>query len=338
MKKTMLHVNNVCWIGGTMFATWDMCKAYPDFKHYVCYHNSHEVYKVLKMMMNDGITMSCVPSITKKIVERIDPCVIFFNNTVENQVEGEWPYDWLKKWTVIAIHHNPTYPLFQVDLDCFVSQNVLDKYQAIKDRMKKIVMMPPCIQTSRYTKINRETKINKKKIMIGKVSNDNKKKFPNDLIDIFEEVQNKSDKELQFCIIGGEKYYQDAASRLKNLIMPEVGSIEIERLYANIDILVYKTNVIESWGRVITEAMASGLSVVAENKGGIKEQIKHKKNGFLCDTNEQFVSYTLKLIQDNQLRYDIGMAARMKAVNSFDIKVLKEKTVGTILSEVLGAS
>lgn len=337
MKKTMLHVNNVCWIGGTMFATWDMCKAYPDFKHYVLYHNNRDDNRVLRMMMNDGITLSCVPLVARNIVERIDPCAIFFNNTPGGYVEGEWPYDWLKRWPLIAVHHNPTYPLFQADLDCFVSTEVLSKYDKFLDRIKKSVMMPPCIQTSRYTKTNREMKINKKKIMIGKVSNDNKDKFPNDLIDIFEEVQNKSDRELQFCIIGGNKYYQDAASRLKNLIMPEVGSVPIEKIYMNIDILVYKTNVIETWGRVITEAMASGLAIVAENKGGIKEQIDHNRNGFLCSNNKQFISYTLKLIQDNQLRYDIGMAARSKAVNSFDIKILKEKTIDTILSEVVGA-
>ncbi len=336
MKKTMLHVNNVCWIGGTMFATWDMCKAYPDFKHYVLYHNNKDDNRVLRMMMNDGITLSCVPLVTKNIVERIDPCAIFFNNTPGNYVEGDWPYAWLEKWPLIAVHHNPTYPLFKADLDCFVSNDVFSRYDKFLDRIKKTIMMPPCIQTSKYTNIKRY--YDKDKIVIGKVSNDNKEKFPSDLIDIFEEVQNKSKKEISFYIIGGNKYYQDAHLKLKNLIMPEVGSIPIENIYADIDILVYKTDVVETWGRVVTEAMASGLAIVAENKGGIIEQINHNENGFLCSTNEQFVSYTCNLIENDELRCNVGMAARSKAVNSFDIKILKERTIETILSEVVGAS
>lgn len=335
MNKTMLHVNNVCWIGGTMFATWDMCKAYPDFKHYVLYHNNKDDDRVLRMMMNDGITLSCVPLVTKNIVERIDPCAIFFNNTPGNYVEGDWPYAWLEQWPLIAIHHNPTYPLFKADLDCFVSADVFNKYDKFLDRMKKIVMMPPCIQTSRYINIKRC--ISKDTIVIGKVSNDNKEKFPLDLIDIFEEVQKQSERKILFYIVGGSKYYPDAPSRLKNLIMPEVGSIPIEQIYADMDILVYKTNIIETWGRVITEAMASGLAIVAENKGGIIEQIDHNKNGFLCSTNEQFVLYTCNLIEQNGIRYGVGKAAREKAVNCFDIKILKEKTIETILSEVVGA-
>lgn len=329
MNKTMLHVNNVCWIGGTMFATYDMCKAYPEFKHHVAYQNNKDDTRVLKMMMNDGITMSCVPSITKKMLERIDPCVVFFNNTTDRQVDGEWPYDWLKKWPLIAIHHNPTRPLFQADLDCFVSKDVFDKYSGILNRMKKYKMVPPCIQTSRYTKINKEHRKNKKRIMIGKISNDNPDKFPIDLIDIFKEIDSKYD--VEFCIIGGDKYYKNINSQLKKVITPEVGSMEVEKFYANIDILVYKTNVVETWGRVITEAMASSLAIVAENKGGIKDQIDHGENGFLCDTNEQFVEYISKLIEDNELRYEIGLKARSKAVNSFDIKRLKEATIETIL-------
>jgi len=335
MNKTMLHVNNVCWIGGTMFFTHDMCKAYPEFKHYVLYHVNQEDSRVLELMMNDGITLSCIPQVTEEIVERIDPCLIFFNNTADNQVEGKWPYDWLKKWTLVAIHHNPTFPLFTADLDCFPSEEVFVKYKGILDRIKQWKIMPSCIDTSRYKNIERSIAA-KDKVNIGKLSNDNSKKFPIELIDIFQEVERKSQK-AKFCIVGGNKHYKEHMNRLKDVVNYEIGSLPVEILYSTFDILVYKTNVTETWGRIVTEAMASGLPVVAENKGGIKEQIDHGINGYLCDTNEQFVEYILKLINDENLRYEIGMEARKKSVSNFDIKRLKETTIDLLLDSVLGA-
>jgi glycosyltransferase involved in cell wall biosynthesis len=41
----------------------------------------------------------------------------------------------------------------------------------------------------------------------------------------------------------------------------------------------------ESWGNVITEAMACGTPVVGSNIGGIPEQIISDDYGYLCDPN-----------------------------------------------------
>jgi len=44
------------------------------------------------------------------------------------------------------------------------------------------------------------------------------------------------------------------------------------------------------------EAMASGLPVVVENIGGMREYVQHGRTGFLCNGLEEFVRYTSLLL------------------------------------------
>ena len=66
----------------------------------------------------------------------------------------------------------------------------------------------------------------------------------------------------------------------------------------------------ETYGRVVFEAMACGLPVVCENRGGYCNHIEHGVNGFLFDTQEQAYEIIKRLRTDPYLRKDIGMAAR----------------------------
>ena len=143
--------------------------------------------------------------LTQKIVDEINPCVIFLNNTPGERVEGEWPYDWLRNWPVIAIHHNPTWPLFNADLDVFNSETTKKKYDNCIDRIKNWKVIPPCIDTSRFTKLIRGESAS---LTIGKISNDNPKKFPQDLKEIFQKID-KMYSNLSFQLIGGNQYYKD---------------------------------------------------------------------------------------------------------------------------------
>ncbi len=335
MNPTMLHVNNVCWLGGTMLFTHDVCKVYPEFKHYVLYFNNREDKNVLRDMMNDGISMDCFPSLTNEYVEKIDPCVIWLNNTPGKAIEGEHPWDWLKKWTVISVHHNPTWPLIHAELDIFNSENVYSKYERCIKNIKKWKIVPPCIDTKKYMRIKRDE--NPSMITIGKLSNDNPKKFPKDLIDIFDEIHEDYPDRVQFIIVGGKKYYgEDQKFRC---LMPDFGEMPVEEFYRICDILVYKNcdSLTDTWSRVVTEAMASGVAVVAENKGGPAEQIDHSKNSLLCDSKEGFIVGISFLIDNPDLRMNMSRRAREKA-NNYDIKRLRDETIDMVLKAAMGVA
>ncbi len=66
----------------------------------------------------------------------------------------------------------------------------------------------------------------------------------------------------------------------------------------------------ENWPRVGLEAMAAGVPVVADNRGGWREMIRHGCTGYLCDTDQQFAYYTARLAYDPQHRIEIARQAR----------------------------
>ncbi len=66
----------------------------------------------------------------------------------------------------------------------------------------------------------------------------------------------------------------------------------------------------ENWPRVGLEAMAAGVPVVADNRGGWREMIRHGQTGYLCDTPDQFAYHTARLAYDEDHRLETAHRAR----------------------------
>ncbi len=81
---------------------------------------------------------------------------------------------------------------------------------------------------------------------------------------------------------------------------------------AGLDCFFYRTSrsFFEASGRVVTEAMAMGLPVVADRVGGYADVIEPGVNGFLFDDDDEAVAQIERLRLDPELRRRIGRAAR----------------------------
>src|SRR5919107_1153643 len=123
-------------------------------------------------------------------------------------------------------------------------------------------------------------------------------------------------------------------SQLLKAELRGVESVELVPAYAQeahlflqgLDCFFYRTseNYLEPSGRVITEAMASGLAVVCHKRGGYTEWIEDGHNGFLFDTQQEALKILLKLKEDPQLRERVGKAARRTAEELFSEAVRSE--------------
>lgn len=98
-------------------------------------------------------------------------------------------------------------------------------------------------------------------------------------------------------------------------------------VYAATDILV-STSISESFGLSLAEAAASGLPVVATNKGGQSLIVKDNKTGFLVPPqNPQFIAKkVLILAKSPKLRRQFGQNGRKHITKNFSIK----KYVGSV--------
>lgn len=99
-----------------------------------------------------------------------------------------------------------------------------------------------------------------------------------------------------------------------------------ERFLQELDVFLYRTrrDWFEASARVVVEALATGLVVVAHRRGGYVEYVHHGENGFLFDEPEEAVAHVLRLRDDPALLERMARAARASAEELYSPEALAE--------------
>ncbi len=106
-----------------------------------------------------------------------------------------------------------------------------------------------------------------------------------------------------------------------------VGKEELKNYYAAGDIFVYSSKS-ETQGMIVSEAMYSGLPIVAVKAPGICNLVQNNVNGFLVSEIEnRFVETVEKLIKDSELRKKFSEESRRIAHENFTDKICAEKMI-----------
>ena len=71
---------------------------------------------------------------------------------------------------------------------------------------------------------------------------------------------------------------------------------------------------VEHFGMTIGEAMQNRLAPIVFDGGGQKEIVDHGRSGFRCTSVKGLIRYTLKLMQDETLRKELGENAYLKSL------------------------
>ncbi len=78
--------------------------------------------------------------------------------------------------------------------------------------------------------------------------------------------------------------------------------------------------------------MACGVATIMSNVGVNSEIIEHGKNGFLATSQEEWVNYLSKLIENNDLRHVMGQAGRETVVKNYSVNANKVKYLEVLKS------
>lgn len=78
--------------------------------------------------------------------------------------------------------------------------------------------------------------------------------------------------------------------------------------------------------------MACGVATIMSNVGVNSEIIEHGKNGFLATSQEEWVNYLSKLIENNDLRHEMGQAGRETVVKNYSVNANKVKYLEVLKS------
>jgi phosphatidylinositol alpha 1,6-mannosyltransferase len=123
----------------------------------------------------------------------------------------------------------------------------------------------------------------------------------------------------KFLIVGegGERAWLE--SNLRNVqLTGELFGEELARAYADMDLFVFPSQT-DAFGNVVLEAMSSGVPAVVMTSGGPKFLIDDGKNGFIANSEKNFVETIVRLVKNPQQLPAFGQAARRSAeANSWE--------------------
>ncbi|MEP7038950.1 MAG: glycosyltransferase [Acidobacteriota bacterium] len=119
----------------------------------------------------------------------------------------------------------------------------------------------------------------------------------------------------KFLIVGegDERAYLE-----KNMQTAELtGFLEGEQLseaYANMDVFVFPSET-DAYGNVPQEAMASSVPAIVTDKGGPKSFVRHGETGFIAENLEEFVKYSIELIDNPEKLAEMKKLSREFALS-----------------------
>lgn len=119
---------------------------------------------------------------------------------------------------------------------------------------------------------------------------------------------------LRVRIMGGT-CLAPALAGVEGVELLPAGAESTPDFYRSLDAFFYRTGAsTEAYGRVVVEAMATGLPVVAHVRGGYAEVMAHEVSGLLIQSQEEAYDAVMRLAADPGLCRSMGEAGRRQAL------------------------
>jgi glycosyltransferase involved in cell wall biosynthesis len=171
-------------------------------------------------------------------------------------------------------------------------------------------------------------------VSVGRLSTGRHTQGQSEMLRIFGELRSRGLEGLEHACVTGidesspdDLVYHDQLRELGASVGAQVlanaGRPELRALFARSKVCWHAAGVgedehthpelAEHFGLDIVEAMAAGCVPIAINRGGPAEIIRHGRDGFLCDTLEEFCGHTWRLLEDEPRYREMAGAARRRA-------------------------
>jgi len=183
----------------------------------------------------------------------------------------------------------------------------------------KGVVHPSPIDISRFTQSQHQLA---RPFTIGRMSRDTPAKHHSEDIALYKQWLKSGYR----VAIQGGTVLQDKVPADKNFVLTQEGQLPAEQFLQGLDVFYYRSGEhVETFGRVIFEAMACGVPVVCHRNGGYADHIRNGENGYLFETSAEALAIVNKLQSDDALRKCIGAAGRETAESLFSDAALRER-------------
>jgi len=125
----------------------------------------------------------------------------------------------------------------------------------------------------------------------------------------------KGKENFKFVIVGEGSEREWLAENMKTAEL--TGFLEGEALaqaFANLDVFLFPSET-DTFGNVVQEANASGVPAIVTSKGGPKFLIRHGKTGFVAKDENEFIEFSMKIMEDSHMLSEMKKEARLHALS-----------------------
>ncbi len=164
-------------------------------------------------------------------------------------------------------------------------------------------------------------------LVVGNVGRFSAQKNPLTWIQTAAEIARKN-QETFFLLVGDGPLRPQVEARLRDLGLQDRTRLtglrrDVPRMLAAMDIFLL-TSLWEGLPRVLPQALAMGLPIVAHRIDGISDIVEHGVNGYLCppDDINALSQSCLTLIENASLRQQMAERARASVRKDFDLRTM----------------
>ncbi|HQU84639.1 MAG TPA: glycosyltransferase [Pyrinomonadaceae bacterium] len=130
------------------------------------------------------------------------------------------------------------------------------------------------------------------------------------LVELEKALLEKGKKDFKFLIVGEGNEREYLEKNLKNAEF--TGFLDGENLYtayANMDVFIFPSET-DAFGNVVQESNAAGLPCLVTDKGGPKFIVRHGETGYVCENFDDFVKFSIELMENPELLSDLKRKSR----------------------------
>ena len=102
---------------------------------------------------------------------------------------------------------------------------------------------------------------------------------------------------------------------------------DVAQVYAALDAFVFPSE-FEGLGTALQAAMAAGLPCISTKRGALGEVVDHERTALVAEPNgQEFAAMMLRLVNNEGLRKNLGVAARREVEEKFSAGQMAENTI-----------
>lgn len=352
----ILHVATTLGIGGTQKSAEVLARELSSMGHNISICGYYKGGARVDLLQNAGIQVHIANGEEKEFQESVaeaNPDIIHFHGDgiSGRQIElaKNTGIEKIVKTSNFGWKDDPEYAKL-VDSYLFISKMTLLRYNKLHRRSRKdefgserllYYPVPDESGCNNTGGIREDLGIDQDIPVLGKIGRKDMAKWSLLLVEAFDRVVEK-EPDVHLVMVSPPteilEGFRERELSSNISVLNEIPPGKVKQFYEAIDILAHASNIGESFGYVLAEAMNHKTPVVVNSTplrdNAQVELVNHGENGYIANHPESYANAILELIEKKETARSMGDEARRSVRNRFSASLIA-KRAETIYKEVL---